>query len=162
MINELLMGAGLLHNSRSVQLFGTLVPRVETSDSLVALTFDDGPTPGFTEHVVHFRAPYGKRLVVLPWELWRSGRVHVMWDVEPESYPDIARDSARIVAHVLERIRPGSIILLHPFFESRRASIRAIPAVIDGLRARRYRFVTVSELIGAGRSARSVSSAGLP
>jgi len=34
------------------QLFGQLVPRVETSDKVVALTFDDGPTPQFTEAIL--------------------------------------------------------------------------------------------------------------
>lgn len=210
-----------IHKSRTFQLMGTLVPRVETTDSLVALTFDDGPTPRFTQQIlsilgekdvpatfflvgsalerfpeearllaeaghelgnhsythrhmvlrrlstveeevertdralralgytgpIHFRAPYGKRLVVLPYYLKRTGRVHVLWDVEPESYREVARDSARIVEHVVERVRPGSIVLLHPFFESRRESVKAVPAIIEELERRGYRFVTVSELM---------------
>jgi peptidoglycan-N-acetylglucosamine deacetylase len=41
----LLLGGGAwrLHKSRSVQLFGELVTAVETTDRVVALTFDDGP-----------------------------------------------------------------------------------------------------------------------
>jgi chitin deacetylase len=34
------------------QFFGRLVPRVETSQRVVALTFDDGPTPEATERVL--------------------------------------------------------------------------------------------------------------
>lgn len=41
-----------LSNSRSHQLFGELVTRVETSDSVVALTFDDGPVPVYTDSVL--------------------------------------------------------------------------------------------------------------
>jgi len=41
-----------LSNSRTYQLFGDLVTRVETSDSLVALTFDDGPVPVYTDSVL--------------------------------------------------------------------------------------------------------------
>ncbi len=52
----LLAGAGFgtlrLMDSRSYQLFGTLVQRVDTSRKVVALTFDDGPTPGPTLEVL--------------------------------------------------------------------------------------------------------------
>ena len=216
------LGGWHLHKSRSYQLFGELVERVETRDSVVALTFDDGPTPGFTAEVleilasagvpatffvvgsnlerwpedgralveaghelgnhsyshgrlvlrsptfvrsevlrtdslirsagydgakIHFRPPYGKKLVVLPWVLSRLGTRTVLWDIEPESYGAVARDAVRIQEHVLERVSPGSIILLHPFFESRRPTIRALPALIEELQDRGYRFVTVSDLL---------------
>jgi len=210
-----------LHDSRTHQLFGDLVSRVERSDSAIALTFDDGPTAGFTDEVldilagtgtratffvigsdverhpeearalvaaghelgnhswshrplvlrtpetvwqeivrtdsliravghtgpIHFRPPYGKKLVVLPWLLDALDRTTVMWDVEPESDPDVASDAARIRDHVLENVAPGSIILLHPFFEARRPTLDALPGLIRDLRSRGYRFVTVSELI---------------
>lgn len=41
-----------LSNSRTFQLFGEIVPRVETSERVVALTFDDGPTPEATDQVL--------------------------------------------------------------------------------------------------------------
>lgn len=41
-----------LSNSRTFQLFGEIVPRVETSERVVALTFDDGPTPEATDKVL--------------------------------------------------------------------------------------------------------------
>ncbi|MEJ2503232.1 MAG: polysaccharide deacetylase family protein [Gemmatimonadota bacterium] len=222
-------GAWRLHESRTHQLFGELVPRVETADSLVALTFDDGPTPGFTQDVlgildragtratffvvgsdveanpdeaaalvaaghelgnhsyahrhmvgrspafvtreitrtdsliraagyagpIHFRPPYGKRLIVLPWVLSRLDRTTVLWDIEPESYPDVARDPDRIREHVLARVAPGSIILLHPFYEARRPTLEALPRLIEDLRDRGYRPVTVSELLAATATERS-------
>lgn len=40
-----LCGVFLLINSRTVQLFGDIVPHVETTERIVALTFDDGPEP---------------------------------------------------------------------------------------------------------------------
>lgn len=214
-----------LHKSRSYQVFGELIQRVETSDSAVALTFDDGPTPGFTAEVleileragvratffvvgenlerwpsesralveaghelgnhsyshhtlvlrgpasvrsevvrtdsliraagyageIYFRPPYGKKLFVLPWVLSRLGTTTVMWDIEPESFAAVARDPVRLREHVLERVSPGSIILLHPFLESRRPTLEALPALIEELQERGYRMVTVSELLeGAG------------
>jgi peptidoglycan/xylan/chitin deacetylase (PgdA/CDA1 family) len=44
---------GLLTLSRSMtyQVFGDIVPRVETNEKVVALTFDDGPTP-FAQEVL--------------------------------------------------------------------------------------------------------------
>jgi peptidoglycan/xylan/chitin deacetylase (PgdA/CDA1 family) len=219
--------AGLwqLSNARRFQLFGEIVARVATADPVVALTFDDGPTPRYTAEVlallraydaratffvtgrevaahpdaarqivadghelgnhsyshprlvlktparirdevertdaairragyegpIHFRPPYGKKLVGLPLHLARTGRTTVMWDVEPESYPAVAEDAGRIAAHVLERVRPGSIVLLHVMYDSRAASRAALPLILDGLRQRGYRPVTVSELLARGR-----------
>ena len=45
-----------LSNSRSYQLFGELVTRVETPDSVVALTFDDGPGLIYTDSVLSILA----------------------------------------------------------------------------------------------------------
>jgi peptidoglycan/xylan/chitin deacetylase (PgdA/CDA1 family) len=96
---------------------------------------------------VHFRSPYGKKLILLPCYLSRTGRLNILMDVEPESYSDIAADADRIVEHVLTRARPGSIVLLHVMAEGRTESRKALPGIIRGLREEGYRFVTVSELL---------------
>ncbi len=41
-----------LSKARTIQLFGGIVPRVETDHRVVALTFDDGPSEQFTEQVL--------------------------------------------------------------------------------------------------------------
>ena len=217
------VGLWKISNARGYQFFGEIVPRVVTTDSVVALTFDDGPSSEYTRDVLSvlrerqvratffvtgreternlaeakqivseghelgnhsyshpsmvlmgpatvrreidrtdeairsagytgeilFRPPYCKKLLVLPWYLSRSNRTTVTWDVEPESYPDVAEESSRIVQHVEERVQPGSIILLHVMYDSRIESRRALPAIIDRLRERGYHFVTVSELLGS-------------
>jgi peptidoglycan/xylan/chitin deacetylase (PgdA/CDA1 family) len=38
--------------TRRLQLFGEIVTHVETRDSVVALTFDDGPTPAYTDSIL--------------------------------------------------------------------------------------------------------------
>ena len=43
-----------------------------------------------------FRPPYGKKLVLLPWYLADTNRTTIMWDLEPESYDDIADDPQAI------------------------------------------------------------------
>lgn len=47
-----MFGLWALMNSRTYQVFGTIVPRVETTQKVVALTFDDGPQPGFTDEII--------------------------------------------------------------------------------------------------------------
>jgi len=44
-------------------------------------------------------------------------------------------------------VRPGSIILLHVWYASRRTSWAAVPLIIDELQRKGYRFVTVAELL---------------
>jgi peptidoglycan/xylan/chitin deacetylase (PgdA/CDA1 family) len=39
-------------NSHTFQFFGLIVPRVNTSEKVVALTFDDGPTPSGTSEIL--------------------------------------------------------------------------------------------------------------
>ncbi len=41
-----------LTRSRTFQLAGKLVPRVETTERVVALTLDDGPTREYTQDVL--------------------------------------------------------------------------------------------------------------
>lgn len=218
------IGAWKLANLRGYQLFGSLIDRVETGDSVVALTFDDGPTPEATDTIlamlaaagvratffftgseleqnpglgsryvaaghevgnhtfshqrmvlksprfiateiertdsllraegwsgpIHFRPPYGKKLVLLPWYLSRHDRVTIMWDVEPDSYPEVGSDRARIIEHVTGRVRPGSIIILHAMYPSRRETLAAVPGIIRSLREVGYEFVTISELMERG------------
>lgn len=51
--------AGLqLSNSRSYQLAGELITRVETTDSVIAITFDDGPTPIYTDSTLDVLREY--------------------------------------------------------------------------------------------------------
>ena len=215
------VSAWRLSRSRDFQVLGSMVRHVETATPVVALTFDDGPLPGFTEEIlevlraegvratffvtgealeenmaqarlivaeghelgnhsyshrrmvgvsyafvreeiertdeliraagyqgeIHFRPPYSKRLLVLPYYLSRTGRTTIMCDVEPESHPEVAADAGKIVQHVVEQARPGSIILLHVMNASRSESVRAVPAIIQGLHNKGYTFVTVSELL---------------
>ena len=41
-----------ISKSRTFQFFGLIVPRVNTSEKVVALTFDDGPTPSGTSEIL--------------------------------------------------------------------------------------------------------------
>ncbi|WP_067689133.1 polysaccharide deacetylase family protein [Nocardia jejuensis] len=211
-------GLYLVMNSRTFQVAGRIVPRVDTDQKVVALTLDDGPserTPEIlkalaeagipatfyligNELAVHpeqgraiaeaghelgnhsyshrrmvlvgddtvreeiertdaeiaktgyqgpitVRPPNGKKLLALPRYLSRHDRTTVMWDVEPDSGKQATTD--QIVDETLAKVRPGSIVLLHAMYSSGAASLAAIGPIAAGLRARGYRFVTISQLL---------------
>jgi len=96
---------------------------------------------------IHVRPPYGKRLFGFPWVLSRAGRKTVLWSIEPDSYPEIAASADSVLAHVLERLGPGAIILLHVETSSRVVNREVLPDLIDAIRAEGYSFVTVSDLL---------------
>jgi peptidoglycan/xylan/chitin deacetylase (PgdA/CDA1 family) len=95
-----------------------------------------------------FRAPFGKKLFVLPWLLAREGRRHITFDVVPDDHA--TQDAGLITARVLEATRPGSIILLHDGWGAKPGTIEATGRILESLRAQGYRFVTVSELLALG------------
>jgi peptidoglycan-N-acetylglucosamine deacetylase len=209
-----------LSKSRTFQFFGGLVNQVDTSEKVVALTFDDGPaihtdeiltilkaenvkgtffltgneiekypddakriaeegheignhsyshqrmvlkSPSFIKEEIektdelirqigykgeiHFRPPFGKKLFVLPYYLDKHDRKSIIWSIEPETYPEVAADSTKITKHVIDNIEPGSIILLHVMYESRRESLHSVKEMITSLKAQGYKLVTVSELL---------------
>jgi len=93
---------------------------------------------------IHFRPPYGKKLFGLPWYLKQHNIKTIMVDVEPDTY---GSDADFLVEYTLQNTKPGSIILLHPFCDACRGQREAISQTIDGLQAKGYQFVTVSELL---------------
>jgi peptidoglycan/xylan/chitin deacetylase (PgdA/CDA1 family) len=214
-------GGFRLSKTRDVQLLGELVTHVNTSEKVVALTFDDGPVAKHTQKVIatleahdavgtffvtghdaqqapaamqalveageqignhtwshprllamsqkaiadeiertdaeiraagyggpiYVRPPNGKRLLAAPWYLWRHDRTTVMWSLEPDSIGGIADDPDALVAYVRENVQPGDIILLHVMYDSREATRKALPRILEALAADGYRFVTVSQLL---------------
>ncbi|WP_338874362.1 polysaccharide deacetylase family protein [Spirosoma sp. SC4-14] len=111
---------------------------IEKTDSLIRLA-------GYRGEIL-FRPPNGKKLFVLPYYLQQTNRKTIMWDVEPESYANIANDSKKITQNVLENTKPGSIILLHVMYD-RPESVKAIRQIVNGLKQQGYTFKTVSELL---------------
>ena len=96
---------------------------------------------------IHFRPPNGKKLILLPYILRQNEMKTIMWDIEPDSWPEIASSSQNIIDHVVENVKPGSIVLLHIMYESRVESLNAIEGIVNTLRAEGYTFKTVSELL---------------
>ncbi|TCP69592.1 polysaccharide deacetylase family protein [Baia soyae] len=101
---------------------------------------------GYQEEIL-FRPPNGKKLILLPYYLSQHNRKTIMWDIEPDSYADIGSNSDKIVQHVKENVKPGSIILLHVMYKNREESLKSIKGVVESLRKQGYTFKTVSELL---------------
>lgn len=84
------------------------------------------------------RPPYGqideeeKALVSVPM---------IRWSVDPRDWE--SQDVEQIVAHVLQDVTPGSIILMHDIYPT---SVDAALEIVDALQEKGYRFVTVEEL----------------
>jgi len=94
------------------------------------------------EPVSVFRPPHGRfnlHVVVIARDL---GYRTIFWSDSANDVKDIP--PSLIVHRVLAKASPGGIILLH---SGEYRTIEALPAIIDGLRARGYRFVTVSQLL---------------
>ena len=90
-----------------------------------------------------FRPPYGKKLIGLPLVIERNGQKMIMWDSGDP--PD--RDPAIYARKVLDQVRPGSIVLIHPMYPREGTERAALPLILEGLKNRGYRMVTVSELL---------------
>lgn len=127
------------HPRMVMKSYGTYRSDVEETDTAIRAIGYEGP--------LHFRPPYAKKLFGLPWYLSATGRTTIMWDVEPETYPDVAADLDAFVAHVVEETRSGSIILMHIMYGNRAISRQALPRIIAGLHERGFEFVTVSQLL---------------
>jgi peptidoglycan/xylan/chitin deacetylase (PgdA/CDA1 family) len=212
-----------LKSHRSPQVFGKCVHRFETSEKVVALTFDDGPSeytrgvldalqkanvkatffllgknvekhpelvrqifqegheignhswshqplifqwPSFIKEEIrrtdqairdcgyqgpiHFRAPYGRKLFVLPWILSKTGRAHILFDVIPDDWANPG--TSVIVDRIVKQVKPGSIILCHDgcgdeVSNDRSQTVEATEPAIRVLKNAGYRFTTVSELL---------------
>ncbi|AFZ17723.1 putative xylanase/chitin deacetylase [Allocoleopsis franciscana PCC 7113] len=205
--------------SLKFQSFGELVNHVNTKDKVVALTYDDGPNPPYTNQLleilerhqikatffvvgktvekypdtlrlivskgheignhsyshkalisekpgfiwseiqktdqllrqlgvkdeIHFRAPYGRKLIVLPYLLAKLNKKNILWTIDTKDYE--ASNSEVIEASVLEQVRPGSIILMHDGGGERSRTVVATERLIENLKEKGYSFQTVSNLI---------------
>ncbi len=100
----------------------------------------------FIGHPLHlFRPPHGRfdhRVIALAHSM---GYETVFWNDSPEDTKDVA--PSLIVSRVLAQATPGGIVLLH---NGQYKTVEALPVIIDRLRARGYRFVTVSQLLDDG------------
>jgi peptidoglycan/xylan/chitin deacetylase (PgdA/CDA1 family) len=92
-----------------------------------------------------FRPPYGSFNETTLHELHALHLLMVLWSVDTGDY--LQPGVPAIVERALAGARPGAIILMHDAGGTRTQTIEALPKVIEGLRARGYRLVTVPQLL---------------
>lgn len=97
-----------------------------------------------------FRFPYGRCRAEALDMLAGMGIAAVQWDVNTMD-ASRTRTAAAIVRDVEREVKPGSIVLGHANGFGH-ATAQALRTLIPALRAKGYRFVTVSDLLAAGRA----------
>lgn len=98
-----------------------------------------------------FRPPWGEETAFMKAAVRRARMQTVMWDVEVADWDE--RDPKRLADRILQRVRPGSVILLHDGREGapgadRSVQLAALPLVLEGLATRGLTPVTMGELLG--------------
>lgn len=93
-----------------------------------------------------FRAPYGDLSPALLTEARVLGFTTIQWNIDPR---DWARPGVgEIESNVIDNAQPGGIVEMHDGGGDRSETLAALPDIITTLRARGYRFVTVTQLLG--------------
>ncbi|HEX8073731.1 MAG TPA: polysaccharide deacetylase family protein [Thermoleophilaceae bacterium] len=92
-----------------------------------------------------FRPPYGS-LNRATLDVLRDRRMlMVLWSVDSEDYR--RPGAGAIVRKVLRGARPGAIVLMHDAGGPRSQTVAALPTIVRRLRRRRYKLVTVPQLM---------------
>jgi peptidoglycan/xylan/chitin deacetylase (PgdA/CDA1 family) len=115
------------------------LPSLASPAALSELTRTDDIISEVTGHVPDVtRAPYGS---LSPRVAALSDRTYIAWSIDTLDwkYPDVDR----ITREALKATN-GAIILLH---DTHPKSVEAVPGIIDGLRQRGFRLVTVADLL---------------
>ncbi len=76
------------------------------------------------------------------WAIGEFGYKCILWDVDPLDWK--VRNAAHVESEILKQTVAGSIVLSHDIHKT---TIDAMPATLDALAAKGFKFVTVSELI---------------
>jgi peptidoglycan/xylan/chitin deacetylase (PgdA/CDA1 family) len=90
-----------------------------------------------------FRTPYGDDPEWLGHALGAQGLLEIRWSVDPSDYLP-GTTVAKLLRRAEPNLRPGAIVLLH---DVKPVTLRALPKLLQAIRARHLRSVTVPELL---------------
>jgi peptidoglycan/xylan/chitin deacetylase (PgdA/CDA1 family) len=113
----------------------TLAAEIQSTNEAIAAAIPQKPTT--------VRPPYGATNAAINKRLAEEfGLTVAMWSVDPQDWK--YRNAARVSSHIIQNTAPGAIILAHDIHPS---TIDAMPATLDALLAKGFKFTTVAELI---------------
>ncbi|WP_406063240.1 polysaccharide deacetylase family protein [Streptomyces sp. NBC_01077] len=112
----------------------------------VQRAFDAFRDAGAVNVVPYFRFPGGCYDDAALRALTPAGVTAVQWDVV--SGDAFAKDADAVAEQVLDGVKPGSLVVMHCTRSAAPVTEQAIRRIVPELRARGYRFVKVSELMG--------------
>jgi peptidoglycan-N-acetylglucosamine deacetylase len=113
----------------------------EITTAAAAIRHAGGPNPRL------FRPPYGSFDRATLAKLRQQRMLMVLWSADTKDY---ARPGVgRIAYTALSGAQPGAIIVMHDGGGDRRQTVAALPRIIQGMRRRGYRLVTVAQLIAS-------------
>jgi len=96
-----------------------------------------------------YRPPYGKLNLVLLLYLWWARRKIVFWNVDPKDYHQ--ESGQKIAQFVIDRLKPGSVILLHDCKgdggSSCSATVSALRLILEEIKHQKLRLLTARELL---------------
>ncbi len=127
------------HNRMVLKSYSFTKEEIEKTDRLIR-------DVGYTGDI-QFRPPYFKKLIFLPYYLFKNDRKTILCDVEPETALGFSAGSEEISDYVISNTKEGSIILMHVMYDSRVEAFNSLEAIVDKLKEKGYKFVTVSELL---------------
>ncbi|MDR1116644.1 MAG: polysaccharide deacetylase family protein [Oscillospiraceae bacterium] len=92
-----------------------------------------------------FRPPYGEYDDKLVTTLRGMGMYTIQWDVDSLDWKDLS--APEITKRVLDRVKPGSLVLFH---NAAKHTPEALPGIIESLQNDGYTLVRISEIIHPG------------
>ncbi|MFC7302862.1 polysaccharide deacetylase family protein [Streptomyces monticola] len=135
------------HHAFTSRCYGLPAVAPEKMRADVERAFTAFRKAGITHPAPYFRFPGGCYDRAALRRVAPAGVTAVQWDVV--SGDAFATDADAVAQEVLRGVKPGSVVVLHCTRSAAPATERAIRTVVPELRERGYRFVQVSELIGA-------------
>ncbi|MDX3518442.1 polysaccharide deacetylase family protein [Streptomyces scabiei] len=112
---------------------------------------------GVTDPMPYFRFPGGCYDSRALRSIGASGVTAVQWDVV--SGDAFATDADDVVRQVLDGVRPGSVVVMHCTRSAAPVTEKAVRKIVPVLRARGYRFVKVSDLVGTAAATETAAAA---
>ena len=117
------------------------VAEVDRTDAIIKEKLGVSPTI--------FRPPYGILRNGLAREASKINEDVILWSSDSADWKH-GSTSSSIHNNVMRNIAPGGIALMHDGGGNRSSTVAALPGIIDAIRGRGYKLVTVPELLNMG------------